>query len=82
MICNYVIKDYDGKVLKDISGVISIGSQGIESLPLFDIPTHGSISLEVKPNTWLNFKTSEWLTITLSGYAVGWEVLTEETQDE
>ena len=75
----YVIKDIDGKVLEAVSGHVFIGSQEEQSLPLFDdIPDHGSLSLEVKPNTWLNFKTSEWLTVTLSGYAVGWEEVVGE----
>ena len=38
------------------------------------VPTHGSISIEIQPHVWLNFLTSEWLSIDISEPGpVNWE---------
>jgi hypothetical protein len=33
----------------------------IEFIHKADVPTHGSISIEIGPDRWLSFVTSEWL---------------------
>ncbi len=38
------------------------------------IPDHGSISLQLGDGTWLNFKTSEWLTVSASNEPEGWDM--------
>jgi len=57
--------------IKDIHGsVVSFGTSlmGEE----IEIPTHGSISIEVEEDIWINFLSSEWLTLTFSDHPRGW----------
>ena len=34
----------------------------VEFIDKADVPTHGSISIEIAPDKWVSFITSEWLT--------------------
>lgn len=65
---DYILKDYEGKEVG--SGVIEL--EGIKRLN-HEIPTHGSISLELGPGQWLNIMTTEDVFLSLTGKPEGWE---------
>jgi len=82
----YVIKEMNGEELTEESGHFDFfhdhyeGHPDTDTLhifeemhPMIEVPTHGSISIEIKPGYWMNFKTSEWLTISWSEAPTGWE---------
>jgi len=44
----------------------------LEHGSVVDVPTHGSISVEVLPGIWISITTSEWATVYLSDQPVTW----------
>lgn len=54
----YILFDMYGKELS--RGTLSENSDWI------DVHTHGSVSIYIAPNTWLNFRTSEWASFRLN----------------
>lgn len=60
---NYTTYEMDGEVCE--TGVLA---QGVD----IDVPTHGSISLEVAPGLFLSFWQSEWAQVRLDTVHKHW----------